>query len=129
MKMKNFALLGLSLICFSAFAVEEAQSDKLGTTPGGKAIEKILEGKDKSKNPANREFNGPALEAQYAKDPKLASDSADQNARDKIVEAHQTNFEKMSSGHVQALYKCSKIGELKAAKECRRAEISKKNKK
>lgn len=117
------------LTSFSSFAAEEAQSDKLGSTPGAKAVEKILEGKDKSKNPANREFNGPALEAQYAKDPKLASESADQNARDKMVEAHHANFEKMSSGHVQALYKCSKIGDLKASKECRKAEMSKKSKK
>ena len=50
MKIKFFAVLGLMLTSFSSFAAEEAQSDKLGSTPGAKAVEKILEGKDKSKN-------------------------------------------------------------------------------
>lgn len=129
MKIPNFLLLGSLLLSFSALAADEAQADKLGNSPGGKAIEKLLEGKDKSKTPANMDFNGAALEAQYAKEPGFASDSVDQKARDKVVEASQAKFTKKSSDHVQALYKCSKIGDLKAAKECRSAEATPKKSK
>lgn len=132
MKTKSVLLLGLCSLSFSLSALaatEAVETDKLGKTPGEKAVQQVLDGKDKSKNPANMEFNGAALEAQYAKQPGFASESADHKENEKFIEASQAKSLGQSSSHVQALYKCAKMGELEASKECRKAEATKKNKK
>lgn len=130
MKTKTLLLLGLCSLSLSALAATEvAETDKLGKTPGEKAIQKVLDGKDKAKTPSNMEFNGSALEAQYAKQPGFASESTDHKENEKFIEASQAKILDQSSGHVQALYKCGKIGDIKASRDCRNAEAKKKSKK
>ena len=126
----KIALLS-SLLAFhaSSYAVEEAAqtTDKLGTSAGGKAVKELL--KDPKKAPENQNFDSGAIKDHYAKEPGFSSDSADQAERDKIVEAHQEVFSNLEKAHVQELYKCSRIGNAEAAKECRKEAAMKKAKK
>lgn len=126
----KIALLS-SLLVFqaSSYAVEEAAqtTDKLGTSVGGKAVKELL--KDPKKAPENQNFDSGAIKDQYAKEPGFSSDSADQAERDKVVEANEEVFSSLEKAHVQELYKCSRIGNAEAAKECRKEAAMKKAKK
>lgn len=126
----KIALLS-SLLAFhaSSYAVEEAAQtkDKLESTAGGKAVKELL--KDPKKAPENQKFDPAAIKDQYAKEPGFSSDSADQEEKDKIVEANQEVFSNLEKAHVQELYRCGRIGNAEAAKECRKEATIKKAKK
>lgn len=106
---------------------EKQGEDGLGSTPGGKAVEAVL--KDPKKSPENVNFNTGALESQYAKTPGFKSDSADQEARDQVVQENDKRFLEQTTDRIGALYKCNKLADVAASKECRKQEFSRKNKK
>lgn len=119
MKITTLLFLG-SLLSLSAFAANDpAESDKTAKkSPEDKMLEQIK--KDPKTNPETSDtFNSSNL-SQFAKDPIFATESPDQKEREKIVEGHQRKFDQSTSSHIQALYECGKIGEAKAAGECRK---------
>ena len=126
MKMTTLLFLGSLFISIPAFSVEEDKSEKPGVTPGDKMMEKIK--KDPSKNPeTSPEFSSENL-SQFAKKPIFSSESADQKERDKVVEGNLNKFNQVSANHVETLYKCSKLSDPNAAKDCRKNEIKTKKK-